>query len=266
MSSDEFHVASDTPAVAGVSPVRRWLAGIFLLVLGAVGTYVMVVLPIANAVEGRSWVRTPCRVIDSTVRRHRGKIGPTYSVDIIYEYDVDGRRYRSDRWDFFPSIPRIGHDSAAAVARLHPPGRMLECYVNPRDPSQAVLDRRIRSGFPRILLPLALLAGGGVMVFPLARTRQGVTVSAAVPHDAMAEQANSSAGWHGVLTALGLAVFLNGSAYVFGRILLDGWREGQVLVGLTILVVGSGGVGVVMIGVLIRQLLRCLTPPDQARR
>lgn len=266
MRSDEFHDASDTPARAGISPARRWIAGIFLLALGAVGTYVMVVLPIANAVEGRSWVRTPCRVTHSAVRRHRGKIGPTYSVDIVYEYDVDGRSYRSDRWDFFPSLPGIGHDSAAAVASLHPPGRMLECYVSPRDPSQAVLDRRMQSGFPRILLPLAFLAGGGAMVFPLVCTRRAVPASAGVPHDALAEQADSSAGWRGVLTALGLAVFLNGSAYVLGRILLDGWREGQMLVGLTVLVVGSGVVGVVMIGVLIQQLLRCLTPPDQARR
>jgi hypothetical protein len=172
MSSDDFHDASDMPAAAGVSPFRRWIAGIFLLVLGAVGTYVMVVLPITNAVAGRSWVRTPCRVIDSTVRRHRGKIGPTYSVDIIYEYDMDGSNYRSDRWDFFPSIPGIGHDSATAVAHLHPPGRMLECYVNPRDPSQAVLDRRIRSGLPRILLPLAFLAAGFAALYALTRRRQ----------------------------------------------------------------------------------------------
>ena len=266
MSGDEFHDASNTPARAGMSPVRLWIAGIFLLALGAVGTYVMVALPIMHSVAGRSWVRAPCRVIDSTVRRHRGKIGPTYSVDIVYEYDVDGHSYRSDRWDFFPSIPGIGHDSAAAVARLHHPGRMMECYVNPRDPSQAVLDRRIRRGFPRILLPLALLAGGSAMVFSLVCTRRAVPATAAIPHDVMAERADSSAGWRGVLTALGLAVFLNGSAYVLGRILLDGWREGQRLIGLTILVVGSGVVGIVMVGVLIRQLLRCLPPPDQARR
>lgn len=266
MSRDEFHDAPDTPARAGMSPVRLWIAGIFLLLLGAVGTYVMAVLPITNAVEGRSWVRMPCRVIDSTVRRHRGKIGPTYSVDIVYEYDVDGHSYRSDRWDFFPSIPGVGHDSAAAVARLHPPGRMMECYVNPRDPSQAVLDRRIRSGFPRLLLPLALLAGGSAMVLSLVCPRRAVPATAAISYGVMAERADASAGWRGVLTALGLAALLNGSTYILGRILLDGWGEGQRLIGLTILVVGSGVVGIVMVGVLIRQLLRCLPPPDQARR
>ena len=104
------------------------------------------------------------------------------------------------------------------------------------------------------------------MVFSLVCTRRAVPATAAIPHDVMAERADSSAGWRGVLTALGLAVFLNGSAYVLGRILLDGWREGQRLIGLTILVVGSGVVGIVMVGVLIRQLLRCLPPPDQARR
>ena len=103
------------------------------------------------------------------------------------------------------------------------------------------------------------------MVFALVCSRQTVPATAVAPHDAMAERVDSSAGWRGVLTALGLVVFLNGSAYLLGRILLDGWREGQLLVGLTVLVVGSGVVGIVMIGVLIRQLLRCLTPPHQVR-
>jgi hypothetical protein len=252
------------PPDRGRSSTRPWLAGIYLLVFGAVGTYVMAVLPISNAVEGRSWVRSPCRVVDSGVRRHGGKFGPTYSVDIVYEYDVAGRSYRSDRWDFFPSLPGIGYDSMASVARLYPAGRMLECYVNPLDPCQAVLDRRIQSGFPRILLPLGLLALGSAMVYPFACNRRTDSATPAVPHDAIAEGKASSPRWHDVPTALGVAVFLNAGAYVMGRILLDGWREGQLKVGLAVLVVFIGVMGVVMIGVLLRVLLGCLSSRHQA--
>lgn len=172
MNSDDLHDAPDVPSDRGTSPGRLWLVCIVFLVLGALGTYVIAVLPIVHALEGRSWVRTPCRVIDCAVRRHRGKFGPSYSVDIVYEYEADGHTYRSDRWDFFPSIPGISHDAAADVARQHPPGRMLACYVNPLDPDQAVLDRRIRSGFPRILLPLAFLTAGLAALYALVRRRQ----------------------------------------------------------------------------------------------
>lgn len=172
MNSDECHDAPDAPSAHGQAPARYWLVCIVFLVLGVVGTYVMAVLPIAHAVEGRSWVATPCRVIDCAVRQHRGKYGPRYGVDIVYEYEVDGRSHQSDRWDFFPSMPGISHDEAAAFARLHPPGRMLVCYVDPLDPDHAVLDRRIRSGFPRILLPLAFLTAGFVALYALARRRQ----------------------------------------------------------------------------------------------
>ncbi|MEN6337315.1 MAG: DUF3592 domain-containing protein, partial [Phycisphaerales bacterium] len=198
------------PSARGRSSIRRRLAGIYLLVFGVVGTYVMAVLPITNAVDGRSWVRTPCRVIDSAVRRHGGKIGPTYSVDIIYEYDVGGRSYRSDRWDFFPYMPGIGYDSMASVVRAYPPGRTLECYVNPLDSSQAVLDRRIQSGFLRMLLPLALLALGGAMVYPFACNRRTDSATPSIPHDAMAEKKASSPRCRDVLMALGVAAFLNG--------------------------------------------------------
>lgn len=177
---DTLHDAPEASA-RGPSPALRWLVCIVFLVLGAVGTYVVVVVPVVRAVEGRSWVQTPCRVIDCAVRRHRRRFGPTYSVDIVYEYEAAGRPYRSDRWDFFPSMPGLGHDAAAAVARLHPPGRMLSCYVNPRDPGQAVLDRRLRSGFPRILLPLALLAAGFAALYALVRRPRATPIPTALP-------------------------------------------------------------------------------------
>lgn len=172
MNSDECHDAIDACSARGQAPARYWLVCIVFLVLGVVGTYVMAVLPIAHAVEGQSWVATPCQVIDCAVRQHRGKFGPRYGIDIVYEYEVDGCSHRSDRWDFFPSMPGISHNAAASFARLHPPGRAMVCYVNPLDPGQAVLDRRMRSGFPRILLPLAFLAAGFAALYALTRRRQ----------------------------------------------------------------------------------------------
>lgn len=262
MNSDDLHDAPDEPTDSRTSPARLWLVCIVFLVLGALGTYVLAVVPIAHALEGRSWVRTPCRVIDCAVRRHRGKIGPTYSVDIVYEYEADGRMCRSDRWDFFPSMPGIGHEAAASVARLHPPGRMLFCYVSPLDPGQAVLDRRIRRGFPRILLPLAFLVAGGAGLYRLVRRSVNLTALKAVSPPSASGSLRPSSRWDGLLTALGVAVFLIGAAFILSRMLFDGWQEGELYIGLTVLVVGCGVVGVMIIGMVIHQALK---GPDRHR-
>ena len=97
-----------TEKTAATRPVTgaagtRWLALFFtaFLLMGGLTTYFLFVRPLVNIQRARSWQSVPCRVISSRLQSHSGsKGGTTYSVDILYAYAVDGKDYRSNRYDF----------------------------------------------------------------------------------------------------------------------------------------------------------------------
>ena len=59
-------------------------------------------LPAWRAVGTLGWTEVPCTVLESRVETVRGDDGDTYRVAVAYEYEVDGRTYRGDRYDFLP--------------------------------------------------------------------------------------------------------------------------------------------------------------------
>ncbi len=153
----------------GASPqhVLMFLFAVFLVV-GGVLTYAFFIRPLMGVTRARHWPTISCRVISSRVQTHTGgKGGPTYSVDILYAYNVDGREYRSNRYDFMGGSSS-GYSSKAAIVARYPPGATAQCYVNPSDPNDAVLEREFQ---PVMLVGLIFTAflfvgvGGLVWVF-----------------------------------------------------------------------------------------------------
>jgi hypothetical protein len=99
------------------------------------GLCYVVVPPLLDSYAARQWVETPCVVISSYVMGHT-----TYHVNIAYSYDMNGKKYRSNRYDF-----TVGDSSArdwkVQVVAQYPPGASAVCYVNPQNPAEAVLER-----------------------------------------------------------------------------------------------------------------------------
>jgi len=88
-----------------------------------------------------SWVAVPCVILrcDLRVTNPGGESGTdTYAVDLRYEYAVDGRTYAGDTYAAATSFTR--RDAEALVGALAP-GTRTECFVDPADPSRAVLAR-----------------------------------------------------------------------------------------------------------------------------
>jgi hypothetical protein len=137
--------------------------GIFIL-LGGVMFYFLTVRTYLRVQAARNWNETPCVVVSSEVRTHHSDDGDTYSVYIVYEYEVRGQTYRADRYDFMGGSSS-GRASKRDIVRQHPPGRKTICYVNPDDPSDAVLVRGFVLNMLIGLLPLVfLLVGAGGLV------------------------------------------------------------------------------------------------------
>jgi len=92
-----------------------------------------------------SWEEVPCRVLSAYAKEAEDPegTGQEFRVYVEYEYQFGGKAYHSARWR--PGQPFFG------VAYSKPAGRTVEavtgrlmrmgsCYVNPREPSEAVLE------------------------------------------------------------------------------------------------------------------------------
>jgi hypothetical protein len=108
--------------------------GIFVAA-GAGAGYFQSARPLYLAYRARDWTPTACQVVSSRVVSSEKSSRP----DIVYRYDVDGRRYTANRYDF---LSGTNSDSTVPdVVASHPAGASVECFVDPDDPSSAVLNR-----------------------------------------------------------------------------------------------------------------------------
>lgn len=99
------------------------------------------VLPALRVVRAGGWVETPCRIVHSEVDSQTDSEGGTsYRVDIRYTYTFEGVSHESDRYDFAVGYTS-GIDAKNAAVRANPVGSERLCYVDPAEPSEAVMDR-----------------------------------------------------------------------------------------------------------------------------
>ncbi len=148
-----------------------------LLLLAGIATSLFFVRPALAGFTARSWPEVPCVVLSSEVRgphQTAGRGGPTFNVDILYEYDVNGRTYRSNRYEFLGGSSS-GYNAKAAIVAKNPPGTRRTCFVNPADPKDAVLTRSFGTGYLSVLLPFVFAAVGiaGIILMFRSRRRTG---------------------------------------------------------------------------------------------
>jgi hypothetical protein len=120
-------------------PLR--IIGAVFIIIGSSLAYVFMIRPTLAIREAASWQETPCTITSSKVEASRGnKNGTTYSIEIHYEYFVDGEKILGDRYNF-DTGSSSGHDWRRKIVQDHPPGHQTVCYVNPADPYESVLVR-----------------------------------------------------------------------------------------------------------------------------
>lgn len=146
---------------------------IVLLLLGlfftAFGVYF-----IALGNEARTWPETEGTILSVTIRTDilmAGSPGLTpeerkrrreYFPSISYRWEVDGQAYTGSLYRLGTTHEKYGErEQAVAAATRYKNGAPIAVYYNPKDPSQAVLDKAASAG---VFVPLPfglLLAGGG---------------------------------------------------------------------------------------------------------
>lgn len=104
------------------------------------------------------WKETPATIVSSSVVE--GKGSDPFSVAITFRYNWEGRAYTSDRFHTSSKSYSEYAKASGKIAGLQP-GTATYCYVNPKDPSGAILRREgLMLGF-FLLLPLVFIAVGG---------------------------------------------------------------------------------------------------------
>ncbi len=118
------------------------LFGFSFFSIGAFLCWLGVISPVVKSFESRSWVKVPCTIRGSEVKSRHSSEGVTYKIAITYTYAVDGKLYQSNRYDFNDAASSGQKGKAKVVAR-YPVGMESVCWVNPDDPTEAVLSRKI---------------------------------------------------------------------------------------------------------------------------
>ena len=165
-----FGKTASRKSIAGRSTSKqlsgRWLLramGVGFTGIGLVVAYFMLIMPVLRVQRAKSWMPVPATVVASRVVTHRGDDSTTYSVDILYEYEIDGRTLRSNRYHFLTGSSS-GRHAKQVVVDAHPPGKEITAYVNPGDPFDAVIDRGYSSDLWFGLIPLVFCVAGVAML------------------------------------------------------------------------------------------------------
>lgn len=262
----------DPPLSEQVSPARAagcllLFFGVFFL-FGVAGFFGFIGLPLFKILKARTWTPVPCAIISSGVREHSGEDGSTYSVQVFYSYEFNGREYRSSRYKFMPGSSS-GYEGKAAVVSKLGPGTRSTCYVNPNHPEEAVINRGFTPDMLFGLIPLVFaVVGLAGLHFGRRNLKQKMAGQGANP----LRQAPGAAPDSPLLLkattppvaklfiVIGIALFWNGIVSVFVVEALKSWRRHQPEWGLSLFLIPFVVVGMLLIFGVIYQFL-CLFNP-----
>jgi hypothetical protein len=154
-------------------PGKYTTAAFFALfaIVGGAMLYPLGIRPIARTLDAASWTPTPCKVLRAEVRSHDSDDGTTYSVHILYQYECNGQTYKSDRYDFIGGSSS-GRESKARIVEQYRTAANPVCYVNPKNPSEAVLKRGFHAKLLLALFPLPFLLVGVIGVVQTLRGKK----------------------------------------------------------------------------------------------
>ena len=127
-----------------------WVRCVFGILFGGAGTGLLgstVIFPLAEQLNSQKWVPVAAVVSASDISSHtrkrsKGASYTVYKANIKYKYQYKKRIYTADRHNFF-SNEYERRSEARDVLKHYPAGKKTTCFVDPENPSRAVLTRRI---------------------------------------------------------------------------------------------------------------------------
>jgi len=258
------------PTVSSRKPRRAPAVLGAILIAAGFGATVALLPWALGPIRARGWRPVRATVLSSTVRRHEstdsdGRTSVTYKLDILYRYQFGGRTYHSNRYGFVGGSSS-GYYGKRDIARRYRPGSRVTAWVDPSDPSRAVLDRSYSALHLVALLPLILLAAG-VAVFRK-WSKAGETPASRAPGLPAIEEAAGPyrrlEPGRGRLTRVGALLFFclfwNGIVSVFLVDVVQGFRHGHPPWFEAVFLVPFVFVGLFTMGLVVHSVLALANP------
>ena len=138
------------------------LFGIFFVVVGVVLS-IIGTKSLNNAKENLEWPKTQGKIITSEMDIKRTKTGNSnswrneYSARILYNYEVNGSPYTSNKTKFINTISKKHQDIKPILSR-YKVGTDVSVYYKPSDPETAVLK-------PGVTKETYIPLGIGIIIF-----------------------------------------------------------------------------------------------------
>jgi hypothetical protein len=168
-----------------------FVRGFFLLffLIGAGAGYGFFIKPAWKIAQAKSWPTIPCEIVRSGVKTKSDSDGDTHRVDIHYRYEIAGEPLDGNRYSFFGGSSS-GYREKRAIADRYQPGSRVTCFVNPADPTDAVLDRGFVGELWFGLIP-AVFCAVGLLGFLFIKPKAGALADATGLPTAPAMEAGS---------------------------------------------------------------------------
>ena len=282
-TADRGSIPQRARAGAGIGVMIVFFGFFFLF--GAGFLIPFFVQPTLQVVEARSWVEMPCEIVSSRVRTHPGDDGATYSIDVLFRYEVDGREYESNRYQFMGGSTS-GYDRKARIVEAIPAGASTVCYVDPDEPFEAVIERGFTGDYLFGFVPLIFaLIGIGGLVFAIGAWRNAKKdaarpsweVSTAAGHsyalDSWSPSGSAEASASGSMVlepamgafgklgcAITVTLFWNGFISIFVWQIAQQWKAGNPEWFATIILTPFVLIGLLLLASIPHSILALLNP------
>lgn len=251
---------------AGQSTGCLVLFGAVFVIAGLVALHFAFVRPVSRIAAARSWQETPCVIEESRVLENSDSDGTTYKPEIRYSYTFEGREYRSDRYRFFDAWSS-GRSGKEEVVAHYSPGLRTVCWVDPENPSEAVLVRDFSPVYLLGLIPLVFVVVGvgvawaGIRKGGSARPAASALPSAAAIASSGPVELRATATPKGKFFGLVFVTLIwNGITSVFLWQVVEGWRRGEPDGCLSLFVALFQGIGLLILFGAARQFLVLFNP------
>jgi hypothetical protein len=136
-------------------------------ILVGFGVLIFGLWPIYRNYQSQSWIEVPATILSAELNENYDSDGSTYSVAVHYSYEVQGQHFTSDKIDFYTGSDssKSFHENRYRILKPYIGStRLYPAYVDPADPSDAVLFREVRwlatgflTGFGSIFLVVGLV-------------------------------------------------------------------------------------------------------------
>lgn len=192
-----------SPGIVGKLGISLFFAA-FL----AMGLFFLVLLcgEVGKILGTYTWKETAATILGSSVGEKKGASDPFFA-EVSFRYQWEGRSYISDKYHSSPK-GFDEYDTVQAQISGIPKGAATVCYVNPKNPAEAILRREGLGIAFFLLLPLVFIAVGGGGIY-------GTWAARSARQKALSSPGGSGLGRGGTLLFGGVFAAVGGGVLVF---------------------------------------------------